>query len=96
VLLDRVELPVRRAEDGAVVEAEEGELLERELQQVGEVLVGLLLPAGRPDELVALGEACQAGSRGRRDVMGNSVDQSRRAWQITESKEAQDPVDVDE
>ena len=44
----------------------------RQLEQVGEVLVRLLLPAGRPDELEAVGEPLKARARSRCRCSGGS------------------------
>ena len=53
VLVDRLELPVRRAEDRPAVEGEHRQLVVGQVEQQRQVLVRLLLPAGRPDELEA-------------------------------------------
>jgi hypothetical protein len=51
VFVDRVDLPVRGPEHRPAVEGQAGQVVERELEQVGEMLVGALLPAGCPNEL---------------------------------------------
>src|SRR3954462_4492215 len=54
VLFDRLELPVSRPEYGSAVERQNRELAGH-LQEMGEVFVRLLLPAGGPDEVEAIG-----------------------------------------
>ena len=65
VLVERAELPVGRAEAGGAVEGQVGQLGQAE--DVRQVVVGFVLPAGGPDQLVVLEEPLQplAGERAR-------------------------------
>jgi hypothetical protein len=56
------------------VEGEHRELVVGQVQQQREVLVRLLLPAGRPHELKRLGEPAQPGSGAVRDAVRDPVD----------------------
>jgi hypothetical protein len=66
---------------------------------VREVLVRLLLPAGRPDELVALRQPPEAPAAVLGNAMHHPVDPvkaSRRRSRGRKSEEADDTVDVEE
>jgi hypothetical protein len=66
---------------------------------MGEVLVGLLLPARAPDELVAVGERVQVPGGGGRKEMRDAVDLgpgARGRGVGREAEEGDHPVDVDE
>ena len=77
--VDGVQLPVRGAEHGTAVEGQDRQILERQGQDPGQVLVRLLLPAGGPDQLEALGQPLQHRPRVGRDAVGDSVDPVERA-----------------
>ena len=64
VFADRLELPVGGAGTDPPVEAEAGQIAGKP-QQVRQVFVGGLLPARRPDELVAVAPAAPDGRRSR-------------------------------
>ena len=72
VIGDCAQLPVGRAELGVLVEGQAGEL-SRQAQQVGQVVVGGLLPARGPDELEALPQPQQALPPAGRDQVQNAI-----------------------
>ena len=76
--VDRVELPVRVGAPERAVEAQEGQA-RGQPEQVGEVLVGLLLPAARPDQLEMLGQLEQVSGGGGRKKVGYAVDRMEGA-----------------
>ena len=53
-MVDGLDLPVCAAEDGPPVEGQERDLARVESQEVGQVLVRLLLPAGGPDQFIRM------------------------------------------
>ena len=105
---DRVDLPMGGAGGDAPVEGQVGQV-PGQLQQMGEIVVGRLLPAGRPDELEALGEPPQVGAAGAGYVVHDPVDgvqppgRAVRKWRIAgrkpvgfaEAEQADHPVHVE-
>jgi hypothetical protein len=89
------QLPVRAAAARRGIEADVRQL--GEAQQLGEVEVRLILPAARPDQLEALGEAQQARPGNQGDAVGDPVDELQvgvgRA--LLEPEKRDDAVDVD-
>ena len=92
------------AELGAPVEAEVRE--RRDTEDSRQVVIGAILPAARPDELIALGKAVELGAGRHRDAVEHPVDQVeiprslRRVDTVRlvgplESEQADHPVDVD-
>ena len=79
----------------------EAQIRERpgQCERAGEILVGLLLPAGAPDELEAARERPQMLAGGRRQVVGDPVDHLERAIgpvRVVEPEQRDHAVDVDE
>ena len=85
--LDRRELPVGvRAPDGALeVQVREAA---RQAEQVGQVLVGALFPAARPDELVSGRELAQQLGRGQRKADDEAVDGAQPCLHRTPGRDA--------
>jgi hypothetical protein len=89
---------VRRAEHRAPVESEHWQVFLHP-EQVREVLVRLLLPAGRPHELERLDQAAETRAGVRSDAVQDAVDRVERARQVgapLEAEQRDHSVDVDE
>jgi hypothetical protein len=97
VLVQGPQLPVCRAEAGGAAEGQVRELGEPE--DVRQVVVGFLLPAGRPDHLEMLCEPKQPLAGAERDAVHHPVDElearGRAGRRLVEAEEADHPVDVD-
>jgi alkaline phosphatase D len=94
--VDRRELPV-----AAAVRRREGQEGQRacEVERAEEVLVGLLLPAAAPDDLVSGAEALQVLGRGGRNQVDDAVDVDPNPLWTTvgsEPEQRQDAVDIHE
>ena len=99
VLVDRGHLPVGGSEHGPAVEAQHRQLRHLQPQQIWEVLVGFLLPASRPDELIALAQARQTRSTGFVDAMHHAIDEvkaPRRGSGRLEPEQAYYAIDIEE
>ena len=98
VLGEGLELPMGGAEAGAAVETQAGQRAV-EPEQVRQVVVGAILPSGRPDQLVRLGQAAQLLPRDVGDSVRDAVDQVKAARSLVErafeAEEADHAVDVD-
>src|SRR6185295_11537802 len=109
VVGDRVHLPVGRARTDAPIEAKVGEM-PGQAEQMGEVVVGGLLPPSRPDQLEAFRQALQMPCTGGGYVVRHAVDRMQGSWRpvreqriagrksvpFLEPEEADHPVDVQE
>src|SRR6185312_4393648 len=94
---DRVELPVGVAAADGPLEAQEGQA-GGQSEQMGEVVLGPLFPAARPDELEIGPQAKQVSGRGGRKEMRNALDRMERALgsgaREVAREQRDDPVDV--
>ena len=97
-LVERLELPVSCAEPGAAAESQHREV-GGQAQQQRQVVVGALLPARGPDQLVVLGQPQQAGAGAVGDAVRDPVDQVEPAGDVrqrpVEAEQADHAVDVD-
>ena len=97
VVADRIELPVSAAEAGAAPEAEDRQL--RQAEEVLQVVVGAVLPAGRPDQFEVGEQPLQPDAGLERDAVRHPVDELKGAGGVLgragEAEEADHAIDVD-
>ncbi len=99
VLVDGVQLPMRRSEHCPAVEGQHRQVAERQAEDEGQVLVRLLLPPRRPHQLESLCQLFEPGSAGARDAMRYTVypvEAARGLQSMLEPEKADDPVHVHE
>jgi hypothetical protein len=89
---------VRGAEDGAAVERQDGQSVCLKRQQVREVFVGLLLPAGRPYQFETACQPFEPFARIPTDTVDDPVDvvEGPRRFARWKAEKADHAVDIDE
>ena len=99
VFVEGGQLPMRRAEHGPTIKRHEWQLAHAQLEQMRQVLVGPLLPARRPDQLIGLAQAPQTWSTGLVDAVDHAVDLVKgagRGIRVRKAEKADDAVHVHE